>query len=44
MTLTDNGAAKSDISTKVDITRDSQMIQFNNFRNLFEPFLELLNL
>ena len=41
---TDNGPAKSDISPEVNVPSNSQMIQLEDLRDLFEPFLELLNL
>jgi hypothetical protein len=41
---TNNGSAKSDISSEVNVPSNSQMIQFEDLRDLLEPFLELLNL
>ena len=40
---TDNSSAKSDISPEVNVPGNSQMIQFEDLRDLLEPFLELLN-
>jgi hypothetical protein len=40
---TDNSSTKSDISSEVNVSGNSQMIQFKDLRDLLEPFLELLN-
>lgn len=42
--LTNYGAPQSDISAKVDVTSNCEVIELNDFRNLPEPFLELCNL
>ena len=40
----DDGTTQSDVSTKVDISCQSQMVKVDNMWYLFESFVELLDL
>ena len=42
--LTDNRATERDVTPKVDIASDRQMVEFNDLRDLLKTFLELLDL
>lgn len=42
--FTDDSSTKCNVSAKVDVAGDGQMVQIGNFRNLLESLLELRNL
>jgi len=42
--LTDNGPAKRNISTKIHVARDGEVVQVEELGNLLEPSLKVLNL
>lgn len=42
--FTDDSSTKRYVSAKVDVARDSQMVQLNNVRDLLESLLELADL
>ena len=42
--FTDDSSTKCNVSAKVDVAGDGQMVQLRNMRNLLESLLELRNL